>query len=82
MGEEGRDKTIPSLTVTKGVSYPIVIGGSGGNTSALGQATSGSGASGGNGGARGESEYNVNGGKGGTGGSGIAIMRKHKEVAA
>lgn len=52
-GAGGQCKTIPALPITKRVSYPIVIGGSNGDTSALEQSTSGGGARGGNGGAGG-----------------------------
>ena len=68
-GDGGQCKTIPSLPITKGVSYPIVIGGSDGDTSALEQNTSGGGASGGNGGASDGSSGN-NGSAGGNGSSG------------
>ena len=83
-GDGGQCKTIPSLTMTKGISYPIVIGGSNGDTSALEQSTSGGGASGGNGGASGsaggngssgtyefgEAGSDIYGGGGGGGGGG------------
>ena len=83
-GAGGQCKTIPSLVVAKGIAYPIVIGGSNGDTSALEQSTSGGGASGGNSGASGsvggngsngtsefgETGSDIYGGGGGGGGGG------------
>ena len=84
-GAGGQCKTITSLVLGKGIDYPIVIGGSDGDTSALEQNTSGGGASGGSGGSAsgdasgngssgtyefGEAGSDIYGGGGGGGGSG------------
>ena len=89
-GDGGQCKTIPSLPIKKGVSYPIVIGGSDGDTSALEQSTSGGGASGGKGGvynnngqgrgADGQSAGANTGGGGGGGGGGGATSSASSNI--